>query len=156
MASNIALLRREALAQRVTGWAGDVLADIREADEDEARAEAAIRFEVDGAYYTRADMLRANADDVAFCDWCEYAQPGDLWPGFLCVRCTTLEAIADRAARIAAREAEIACEDWWRAERQELRRQRPAPRIVNREPYPAHIDMYEHLAGRSGVLYRGD
>lgn len=42
---------------------------------------------VDGATYTLAQMLEANADDADLCDWLRTAKPGDVFPAFIDCRC---------------------------------------------------------------------
>lgn len=44
-------------------------------------------FMVDGERYTLTEMLSANCDDEAFCEWARAAKVGDAFPAFVsCVR----------------------------------------------------------------------
>lgn len=40
-------------------------------------------FRVDGAEYSLAEMLKANADDEAFCEWLETAAIGERFPALM-------------------------------------------------------------------------
>lgn len=42
-------------------------------------------FTFDGATYTLASMLEANAHDTEFCDWARTARPGDRFDGCECL-----------------------------------------------------------------------
>lgn len=76
--SNIAQLKLEGLAQRVTWDFGD-----------EALPVVDPAFEIDGRMVRLDDVLDANADDDDFCAWARQARPGDVYPAVADVRCVS-------------------------------------------------------------------
>jgi hypothetical protein len=64
-------------------------------------------FEVDGARYTLAELLEANADDSALCEWLRTAPDGDRFPALISCTKIARDGRMVRFGQIGAPEGEV-------------------------------------------------